>query len=89
METLLSFPGLAQFSSEIHFFFHPDWNSEEGGGSGVLVLHTAPVLSGSASAVHMVPTSMLNFCQVEFIKNTLSSLGSDVAPRKGCFPAQS
>lgn len=51
----------------------------------------AIVPPGSASAVHAVPTSMLNFYQVEFIKNSLSSLGSDTGPWKGCslFPVQS
>lgn len=50
-----------------------------------VVVPMAVVPPGSASAIHAVPTSMLNFYQVEFIKNNLSSLGSDTGPRKGCF----
>lgn len=48
MKTLLSFPGLAQFLSEIRFFsFHPDWKSEEGGGAvrGVAYRPSIPWLS--------------------------------------------
>lgn len=73
MKTLLSFPGLAQGSSEIPFFFHPDWNSEEGGGGGILGVARCSSAPGSVTAIHAVPTSVLNFYQVEFFKTNPSS----------------